>query len=44
MAAEWNYGPGWESTLLDAYGVAEDPCRTQFYRRLWNLDDASDEL
>jgi kanamycin kinase len=44
MSAEWNYGPGWESTLLDAYGVAPDPDRTSFYRRLWNLGDASDQL
>jgi kanamycin kinase len=44
MSAEWNYGPGWESTLLDAYGVAPDTDRTWFYRRLWNLGDASDQL
>ncbi|HEY7106855.1 MAG TPA: aminoglycoside 3'-phosphotransferase [Acidimicrobiia bacterium] len=36
MATGWNYGPGWEDTLLDAYGVAPDPERTRFYRRLWN--------
>ncbi|MFD1663561.1 aminoglycoside 3'-phosphotransferase [Streptomyces caeni] len=34
-STEWNYGPGWEDTLLDAYGVAPDPERTDFYRRLW---------
>lgn len=33
---ECNYGPGWEDTLLDAYGIAPDPYRTDFYRRLWN--------
>ncbi|MFI7686085.1 phosphotransferase [Streptomyces griseoaurantiacus] len=33
---DWNYGPGWERTLLDAYGIAPDPVRTDFYRRLWD--------
>ncbi|MFJ2113867.1 aminoglycoside 3'-phosphotransferase [Streptomyces sp. NPDC087850] len=31
----WNYGPGWEDTLLDAYGIAPDPERIGYYRRLW---------
>jgi kanamycin kinase len=43
MATEWNYGPGWEDALLDAYGVAPDPERTRFYRLLWNIGD-EDEL
>lgn len=33
---DWNYGPGWADTLLDAYGIAPDPVRTDFYRRLWD--------
>ena len=33
---EWNYGPGWDGALLDAYGVAPDDGRTDFYRRLWD--------
>jgi kanamycin kinase len=33
----WNYGPGWEAALLDAYGVAPDPDRTRYYRLLWDL-------
>jgi aminoglycoside phosphotransferase len=33
----WNYGPGWERPLLDAYGVAPDPVRTRYYRLLWEL-------
>jgi kanamycin kinase len=33
----WNYGPGWETPLLDAYGVAPDPDRTRYYRLLWEL-------
>ena len=33
----WNYGPGWEPQLLDAYGIAPDPGRTSYYRLLWDL-------
>jgi hypothetical protein len=33
----WNYGPGWEIPLLDAYGIAPDPERTRYYRLLWDL-------
>ena len=33
----WNYGPGWESTLLDAYGIGPDPERAAYYRLLWDL-------
>ena len=36
-SAEWNYGPGWEKLLLDAYGVSPDPERTRYYRLLWDL-------
>ena len=32
----WNYGPGWELALLDAYGIEPDAERTDFYRRLWD--------
>ncbi|NJP99869.1 aminoglycoside 3'-phosphotransferase [Streptomyces zingiberis] len=35
-ATQWNYGPGWEDTLLDAYGIAPDPERIRFYRALWD--------
>ena len=35
-STEWNYGPGWEEPLLDAYGIAPDPLRTDWYRRLWD--------
>ena len=34
---EWNYGPGWDDLLLDAYGVAADPERTSYYRLLCDL-------
>lgn len=33
----WNYGPGWESRLLEAYGVPADPERTTYYRLLYDL-------
>jgi kanamycin kinase len=36
-STEWNYGPGWEATLLAAYGVEADKSRTKFYRLLWDL-------
>ena len=32
----WNFGPGWERPLLDAYGVAPDPERTAYHRLLWD--------
>jgi aminoglycoside phosphotransferase len=36
-STRWNYGPDWEDTLLDAYGVEPDPTRTAYYRLLWDL-------
>jgi aminoglycoside phosphotransferase len=33
----WNYGDGWEEPLLDAYGIAPDPERTEYYRLLWEV-------
>jgi kanamycin kinase len=36
-STQWNYGPGWEGLLLDAYGIAPDPDRTRYYRLLWDL-------
>lgn len=36
-STEWNYGPGWEEPLLEAYGVEPDPARTAYYRLLWDL-------
>ena len=35
-ATDWNYGPGWEDALLDAYGIAPDPVRTNYDRSLWD--------
>jgi aminoglycoside phosphotransferase len=37
MSTGWNYGPGWEQALLDAYGVTLDVERTRYYRLLWDL-------
>jgi len=34
----WAYGPGWETLLLKAYGVAPDPDRTRYYRLLYDPD------
>lgn len=34
---DWNYGPGWQSVLLEAYGVEADPLRIAYYRLLWDL-------
>ncbi|MGN8025364.1 phosphotransferase [Microbacterium sp. 22242] len=36
MSTGWNYGPGWEDTLIDAYGVEPDRERLAYYRDLWN--------
>jgi kanamycin kinase len=36
-STSWNYGPGWERALLDAYGIDPDPVRTAYYRLLWDL-------
>jgi kanamycin kinase len=33
----WNYGPGWEGPLLDAYGVDPDRERMAYYRLLWDV-------
>ena len=36
MSTEWNLGDGWQDTLIDAYGIAPDRERLDYYRRLWN--------
>jgi kanamycin kinase len=33
----WNFGPGWDDELLEAYGIEADPERTAYYRLLWDL-------
>jgi kanamycin kinase len=36
MSTEWNYGPGWEDALVEAYGIEPDRRRLHYYRELWN--------
>jgi kanamycin kinase len=36
-STEWNYGPGWDRLLVDAYGVPYDAERAAFFRLLWDL-------
>lgn len=36
MSTEWNYGPGWEDALVEAYGIEPDREQIAFYRELWN--------
>jgi len=36
MSTGWNYGPGWEDPLIEAYGVEPDRERLAYYRRLWD--------
>lgn len=36
MSTGWNYGPGWEDALVEAYGLAPDPVRMTYYQDLWN--------
>ena len=35
-----NYGPGWEDTYFEAYGIAPDEGRLAYYRALWDAGDA----
>lgn len=34
----WNYGEGFEESVYEAYGVAPDAHKIQYYRRLWELE------
>jgi len=36
MSTEWNYGPGYEDLLIEAYGVDPDRERLAYYRDLWD--------
>lgn len=36
MSTLWNYGPGWEGVLIEAYGVESDRERLAYYRALWD--------
>lgn len=39
MSLGWNYGPGWEPTFLDAYGIEPDAAKQAYYTALWNAED-----
>lgn len=34
----WNYGPGWETSLYESYGVAANEEKIRYYRILWGLE------
>ncbi|MFJ6415872.1 aminoglycoside 3'-phosphotransferase [Paeniglutamicibacter sp. NPDC091659] len=36
-STEWNYGPGYERLVYEAYGVQPDAERIAYYRMLWDL-------
>jgi kanamycin kinase len=36
MSTAWNFGPGWEDALIEAYGIEPDRERLAYYRDLWN--------
>ena len=36
-STDWNYGPGFDEVVYDAYGVAADLDRIRYYRLLWDL-------
>ena len=35
MSTEWNFGPGLDDEVYAGYGIAADPVRIAYYRRLW---------
>lgn len=41
LSLSWNYDGSWEGELFDAYGVAPDATRIEYYRALWNAGDNS---
>ncbi len=36
-STEWNYGPGFDGLLYEAYGIRPDVERIAYYRLLWDL-------
>lgn len=36
-STEWNYGPGYDGILYEAYGVEPDRERIAYYRLLWDI-------
>lgn len=42
LALRWNYpGRVWDAEFFTAYGVEPDPARIDYYRRLWQAEDAT---
>jgi kanamycin kinase len=35
LSLEWNYGPGWEPSFYEAYGIEPDEERIGYYRAAW---------
>ncbi len=38
LSLDWNFGEGHQQEFFDAYGVAPDEERIQYYRMLWELE------
>lgn len=38
MSLDWNFGPGHQDELFDAYGIEPDSERIRYYRALWHLE------
>lgn len=38
LSTEWNFGPGWQRALVEAYGVEWDEPRIRYYQALWNAE------
>lgn len=38
LSLEWNFGPGHESELFDAYEIDPDQDRITYYRALWRME------
>jgi kanamycin kinase len=36
-STEWNFGPGYDAIVYDAYGARPDAARVAYYRLLWDL-------
>ncbi|MEX0884902.1 MAG: aminoglycoside 3'-phosphotransferase [Phycisphaeraceae bacterium] len=36
-STEWNYGPGYDGIVYEAYGINPDPERIAYYRLLWDM-------
>ncbi|MCA0296241.1 MAG: aminoglycoside 3'-phosphotransferase [Actinobacteria bacterium] len=36
LSLGWNFGDGWQDTLLAAYGIERDAAKLDFYTWLWN--------